>query len=41
MPCTAPGVRTFIPTNTEIQPKQSAKPIDSAERREHRRASRR
>ena len=35
IPCTAPDVRAIIPTNTEIQQKQSAKAIESAERREH------
>ena len=30
IPCTAPGVRTIIPTYTEIQPKHSAKPMASA-----------
>lgn len=29
-PCTAPEVRTFKPTNTETQQKQSAKPIETA-----------
>ena len=28
MPCTAPEVRTFMPTNTEIQQKHSAKAIE-------------
>ena len=28
IPCTAPGVRAIIPTNTEIQAKQSAKAIE-------------
>ena len=28
MPCTAPGVRAIMPTNTEIQQKQSANAID-------------
>ena len=28
IPCTAPGVRAIIPTNTEIQPKQSANAIE-------------
>ena len=30
MPCTAPDVRAIMPTQTEIQQKQSAKAIDSA-----------
>ena len=29
MPCTAPGVRASMPTNTEIQHRHSAKPIAS------------
>jgi len=29
-PCTAPDVRTIMPTNTEIQQKHSPKPIDRA-----------
>ena len=33
MPCTAPEVRAFIPTNTEIQQKHSAKAMADADRR--------
>ena len=39
IPCTAPDVRAIMPTNTEIQAKQSAKAIEIPRRREHCRAS--
>ena len=35
MPCTAPGVRTIMPTNTETQQKHSAKAIASRQAGEH------